>query len=131
MCSSTNASRSLIRSGVFFLGLAPGSPPPDAVVGKSGQGVSQLAAAAANGFHVHAGDPREPTVTAMADLQRLQGHVPSSVVLIEATEQQVRETMDLTLRMIAHLTIGAATRMRAGFWHEAPRFRTEGMEPSW
>jgi hypothetical protein len=36
------------------------------------EGVGQLAATAADGLHVHAGDPRRPTVIAMAELQRLR-----------------------------------------------------------
>jgi hypothetical protein len=65
----------------------------------------------------------------MTDLPRLQGDIPSAVVLVQATEEEIHEAMDLAMRMILHLTIGATTTMGIGSCHKAPRFPKEGQQP--
>src|SRR5262249_4405435 len=107
---------------LFFQGLAPPSRSPDAVGGESRERVGQFAPAATDGFHVHARDQGKPPIAAMTDPQRLQANIPSAVILVQAAEKEVHQAMDLAIRMILHLTIGAATMMELCSCHEAPHF---------
>jgi hypothetical protein len=64
------------------------------------QGTGELSAAAADGFHIQAGDPRQVAVSAVAQLERFEGHIPAAMILVQAAQQKVDQAMKFLDRMI-------------------------------
>ena len=55
--------------------------------------LGEFLAATSDRIDVQAGDEAEEAVAAVADFQGLQGHVPPTLLLVEATKKQVHAPM--------------------------------------
>jgi hypothetical protein len=71
----------------------------DTVGGTVAQALPEFVAAATDGIDVQAGDEREEGIAAGADLGRLDGGVPATLLFVEATEQEVHVGVEVLVGM--------------------------------
>jgi hypothetical protein len=63
----------------------------------------ELSSTPADGIHVHSRDLGQPDRTTMPQLLGFQGHVPSTLLLIQTAEQQVYLMMQFLVWMLVRL----------------------------
>jgi hypothetical protein len=92
------------QGGVFiFQERSPAAGQTHVIGGPARQVQIQFLSAPADRLDVHPGDLRQQRVAAMADLHRFQRHVPSPLLLIQTTQQQVHLSMNRLVGMILRL----------------------------
>jgi hypothetical protein len=71
-----------------------------------------------NRFWIHAGDLRQQLISLRADPIGFHGHIPATLLLIQATEQEVHLAMQDSLAMWRILLArGTLTLMNLWRWH--------------
>ena len=71
---------------------------------------------------MQAGYERQAPVAAVAEFERFESDIPAAMVLIQAAEQKVHQTMEFMIGMPLQLTIWTPTLMDCASLHVAPRF---------
>jgi hypothetical protein len=91
------------RPLLFFGGWPPATRQSHTVGGPILQLGVEFSSASTDSVHVHTCDLGHQSRTAMPQILGLQGHVPSPLLLIQATEQQVHLVVQFLVWMIVRL----------------------------
>jgi hypothetical protein len=112
--------QSLKGLGVFFFPGGPSCAGFADAVGRAAREVGiEFFPAAADGIDVEASDEGEEGVAAVAYVVRFEGSEPASLLLVEATHQEVDLMVQLLLlRVQTQLAVGALTRMNKNVRHD-------------
>jgi hypothetical protein len=87
----------------FFDRMTPAARQTHTVHGPVSQGVVQFLSPTANGTNVHTCDLGHPRGTTTPQLLGFQGYIPTSLLFVQAAEEQIHLLMEFLVRMFFSL----------------------------